>query len=114
MVDVEEDGKIVYTASYTLPICDIKVRVQRFGGSYDENRVYIKAYYVIILLNNFKTNPWETLYEYLWSQPFERPGWDPFTEKYGVIDYSHIIWGFENVKPHINDYIINIANFKQD
>ena len=114
MEDFEEISKIVYTASYTLPICDIKVTVQRWGGHYEENGDYIKAYFVIILMNNFKTNPFDTLLQYLDSQPFARAGWEPSKEKNGVINYSHIVNGFENVKPHINDFLIKIANFKQD
>ena len=112
MSDIDEDGEIVHTAWYTLPICNIKVTVQLFGGHYDEKEVYIKSYLVMILLNNFKTDPFETLYDYLCSQPFGGLGWDPFTEKNGVISYCNLVSGFENVKPHINDYIINIANFK--
>ena len=114
MEDFEEIGKIVHTASYTLPICDITVTVQRIGGRYDENRGYIKAYLVMILLNNFKTNPFNTLMQYLDSQPYFMTGWYPSKEKNGVIDYAYIVNGFENVKPHIDDYIINFANFKQD
>ena len=87
------------------------VIVLRWGGHYKENGDYIKSYYVTFILDNFKTNPFDTLFQYLDSQPYSMIGWSPFTGK-GVIDFNKFIFSFENVEPFINDFLI--ANFKQD
>ena len=109
--DPEEIGKILKNYKITLPICNVEVFIQRYGGHYRENGDYIKAYQVVIVLNNFKTDPFDTLYKYLRTQPYGYLGWNPFIGK-GVIDFGKLVDGFENAQPLIDDYIDKIAKFK--
>ena len=111
MEDFEEVGKMIKNYKINLPICNVEVSIWRWGGRYKENGDYIKAYHVTIILNNFKTDPFDTLYKYLRSQPYGSLGWDPFTGK-GVIDFGKIVFGFENTQPLIDDYIDKITKFK--
>ena len=113
MEDFEEINKLLINYKTTLLNCNAEVFVWRWGGCYKENGNYIKTYYVTILLNNFKTDPFDTLDKYLLSQSYTMLGWSPFTGK-GVIDLDKFIDGFENVKPFIDDFLIKIANFKPD
>ena len=113
MEDFEEIGKLLKNYKITLLSCNVEVTVLRWGGHYEENWDYIKAYYVTFVLDNFKTDPFDTLFQYLDSQPYTAIGWSPFTGK-GIINFNKFVFSFENVNPFIDDFLIKIANFKLD
>ena len=111
--DLEEIGKITEYDKIITDNFNINVRVQRWGGCYDKNWDYTKTYYVIFVLNDFKTYPFtEALYEWIWEQHYGSTLWDPYTEKNGVIGIDQHIDGFKNVETFIADVINKVTSFK--
>ena len=97
MIDNSEfDGDIIYNGF--IPNWKFKIFVYLYGGHYDENNNYIKCYYVATEIDDFNENAIDEIFK-----PGYSFGWDPFHGKHGIIMFSKLISGFENIQKYIDE-----------
>ena len=82
--------------------------VRLYGGHYDENNNFIKAYIVSIEINDINKNMLDEFFE---IKNYGIIGWDPYSGKHGTALINKIISGFENIQKYI-DEIKNIIIMK--